>query len=196
MRFDSVRKWNFGEMRNGGGVGKAKRQNGIVGCREGTGGRRALAGMIVGRERGSWGLAEGRVARESCTEWGRAREVDENLGEVVVREEIGNGKGGGRCRCSAREGGRRGNFRCDGWVEGEENSTDGRRERRTVESSGIAADGRRGRRCVEDLMGRKLGKKGKVVEEMNGKVGGLAGEGGDLAGGEAGDGRRWRWRWR
>ena len=30
---------------------------------------------------------------------------------------------------------------------------------------------------------------------MNGKVEELAGEGGDLAGGEAGDGRRWRWRW-
>ena len=29
---------------------------------------------------------------------------------------------------------------------------------------------------------------------MNGKVEELAGEGGDLAGGEAGDGRRWRWR--
>ena len=44
-----------GRERNGGGVGKAKRQNGIVGCREGTGGRRALAGMIVGRERGIGG---------------------------------------------------------------------------------------------------------------------------------------------
>ena len=29
---------------------------------------------------------------------------------------------------------------------------------------------------------------------MNGKVEELAGEGGDLAGGEAGDGWRWRWR--
>ena len=49
--------------RNGGGMGKAKRQNGIVGCREGTGGRRALAGMIVGRERGIVELG----GRESST---------------------------------------------------------------------------------------------------------------------------------
>ena len=71
------------------------------------------------------------MAREFRTEWGRAREMDENLGEVVVREEIGSGKGGGRCRCSAREGGRRGNFRCDGWEEGEENSIRGGRGERT-----------------------------------------------------------------
>ena len=28
------------------------------------------------------------------------------------------GKGGGRCRCSAREGGRKGNFRCSGRIVG------------------------------------------------------------------------------
>ena len=44
--------------------------------------------------------------------------------------------------------------------------------------------------------GGRSGKKGKVMEEMNGKVEELAGEGGDLAEGEAGDGPRWRWRWR
>ena len=56
---------------------------------------------------------------------------------------------------------------------------------------------RRSRRGEREIRAEEEGEAGEGESSggMNGKVEELAREGGDLAGGEAGNGRRWRWRW-